>query len=71
MAIRPTLLDGAECWTSKKNHIKKMGVTEMHMLRWICRNIFRDKIRNENIWRKVEVADVIKQGRIDCIGLDM
>lgn len=32
-AIRQALLYGSECWALKKEHIKKMGVPEMCMLR--------------------------------------
>ena len=34
-AIRPALLYGAECWPTKGQHIQKLSVAEMRMLRWI------------------------------------
>ena len=34
--IRPTMLYGTECWATKKQHISKMSVAEMRMLRWLC-----------------------------------
>ncbi|GMP81861.1 hypothetical protein CsSME_00036427 [Camellia sinensis var. sinensis] len=35
-AIRPAMLYGTECWATKKQHIDKMSVAEMRMLRWMC-----------------------------------
>jgi hypothetical protein len=32
-AIRPTMLYGAECWSTKRRHIQQLSVVEMHMLR--------------------------------------
>jgi hypothetical protein len=34
--IRPAMLYGAECWTTKRRHIQQLSVAEMRMLRWIC-----------------------------------
>jgi hypothetical protein len=31
--IRPAMMYGAECWTTKRQHIQKMSVAEMRMLR--------------------------------------
>jgi hypothetical protein len=31
--IRPAMLYGAECWATKEQHIQKMSVAEMRMLR--------------------------------------
>jgi hypothetical protein len=33
MAIRPTMMHDAECWATKGQHIQKMSVAEMRMLR--------------------------------------
>ena len=33
IVIRPTMLYGSECWATKKQHICKMKVAEMRMLR--------------------------------------
>ncbi|GMQ11846.1 hypothetical protein CsSME_00054325 [Camellia sinensis var. sinensis] len=35
-AIRPAMLYGMECWATKKQHVDKMSVAEMRMLRWMC-----------------------------------
>ncbi|XP_021753613.1 uncharacterized protein LOC110718985 [Chenopodium quinoa] len=70
-AIRPVLLYGTECWVSKKEHIKKMEVTEMRMLRWICGSTLRDRIRNEVIRKKVGVvgiADKLRKNRLRWFG---
>ena len=57
-AIRPTLLYDTECWAIKRYHPQKMSVAEMHMLRWICGNTRRDKMRNEDILTKIGVASI-------------
>ena len=44
-AIRPALLYGTECWATKRHHAHKMSVAEMCMLRWMCGNTRRDKVR--------------------------
>ena len=57
-AIRPAMLYGAECWDTKVQHIQKMSVTEMRMLRWICGHTRRDRIRNDDIRDKLGVAPI-------------
>jgi len=54
--IRPTLLYGTECWAIKRYHAQKMSVTEMRVLRWMCVNTRIDKVRNEDIHTKIDVA---------------
>ena len=66
-AIRPTLLYGTECWANKKQHIHKISVVEMRMLRWMCSKTRMDKVRNEDIRRLVEIAsieDKIRENRL-------
>ncbi|KAG5615325.1 hypothetical protein H5410_015149 [Solanum commersonii] len=41
----------------------KMQVAEIRMVRWICRHTKRDKIKNEDIPEKVEVASVVDKIR--------
>jgi hypothetical protein len=36
MVIRLAMLYDAEYWATKRQHIQKMSVAEMRMLRWIC-----------------------------------
>jgi hypothetical protein len=31
--IRPTMLYGAECWSTKRRHVQQLSVAEMRMLR--------------------------------------
>ncbi|XP_048488766.1 uncharacterized protein LOC125491268 [Plutella xylostella] len=45
--IRPVMLYGAECWATKVCDEKRMHVTEMRMLRWMCGVTRKDRIRNE------------------------
>ncbi|KAJ7979012.1 Retrovirus-related Pol polyprotein LINE-1 [Quillaja saponaria] len=62
-AVRPAMLYGTECWAVKKQHSHKMGVAEMRMLRWMTGHTRNDRIRNEEIRRKVEVAPIEEKMR--------
>jgi hypothetical protein len=57
-AIRPTMLYGTECWPTKRQHVQQLSVAEMRMLRWICGNIRRDRVRNDDIRERLGVASV-------------
>jgi len=57
-AIRPAMLYGAECWSTKRRHVQQLSVAEMRMLRWICGNTRRDRIRNDDIRERLGVAPV-------------
>ncbi|KAM1032662.1 hypothetical protein FF1_036269 [Malus domestica] len=70
-AIRPAMLYGTECWAVKHQHIHKMGVAEMRMLRWMCGHTRNDKIRNEDIRGKVGVAEIegkLRENRLRWFG---
>ncbi|KAM1100189.1 hypothetical protein ACFXTH_000118 [Malus domestica] len=43
------MLYGTECWTVKHQHVHKMGVAEMRMLRGMCGHTRKDKIGHEDI----------------------
>ena len=58
-AIRPAMLYGTECWAVKHQHVHKMGVAEMRMLRGMCGHTRKDKIGNEDIRGKVGVAEIV------------
>jgi hypothetical protein len=57
-AIRPVMLYGAECWPTKRRHVQQLSVAEMCMLRWICSNTRRDRVRNDDIRERLGVAPV-------------
>ena len=61
--IRPALLYGIEYWAIKRHHAQKMSVAEMRMLRWMCSNTRRDKVRNENIRTKIGIASIEEKMR--------
>ena len=42
---------------------EEMSVEEMRMLRWICGNMRRDKVRNEDIRTKIGVTSIQKKMR--------
>ena len=65
------MLYGTECWAVKKQHVQKMSVVEMRMLRWMSGKIRMDKIRNEHIRKNLGVAsigDKIREGRLRWFG---
>ncbi|KAM2387188.1 hypothetical protein ACFX1X_039558 [Malus domestica] len=69
--IRPAMLYGTECWAVKHQHIHKMGVAEMRMLRWMCGHTRKDKIKNEDIRGKVGVAEIegkMRENRLRWFG---
>ena len=45
-----------ECWPIKKQHMHKMDVAEMRMLRWMYGKTRNDKIRNDRFREYLEVA---------------
>ena len=47
--INPEMLYGAETWATTKRQGKRIEVTEMRMLPWMCGVTRKDKIRNEHI----------------------
>jgi hypothetical protein len=48
----------AEYWATKGQHIQKISVAEMKMLRWICGHTRIDQIRNDDIRDKLGVAPI-------------
>jgi hypothetical protein len=56
--IRPVMLYGAECWPTKRRHIQQLSVAGMRMVRWICGNTRRDRVRNDDIRERLRVAPV-------------
>jgi hypothetical protein len=49
---------GTECWATKGQHVQKMSVAEMRMLRWICGHTRKDRIKNDDIRDKFGVAPI-------------
>ena len=58
--IRPAMLYGAETWATTKRQEKRIEVTEMRMLRWMCGVARKNKIRNEHIRGTTRVAQASK-----------
>jgi len=61
------LLHGTGCWPIKRHHAQKMSVVEIRMLRWMCGNTRRDKMRNEDILTKIGVASIEEKMRENCL----
>ncbi|XP_070016022.1 uncharacterized protein [Nicotiana sylvestris] len=71
MVVKSTMLYGSECWPVKIIHVQKMKVAEMRMLRWMCGHTRLDRIRNEVIRDKVDVApieDKMRKTRLRWVG---
>jgi hypothetical protein len=58
MTIILAMIYGAECWVTKGQHIQKISVAEMRMLRWICGHKRKDRIRNDDIMNKLGLAQI-------------
>jgi hypothetical protein len=56
--IRPAMMYDTECWATKGQHVQKMSVVEMRMLRWICSHTRKNRIRNDDIRDKLGVAQI-------------
>ena len=61
------MLYGIECWAIKKQHIHKMSVIEIRMLRWISGITKKNNIRNEKICLKIGVAPIDEKVRESCL----
>ena len=59
--IRPAMLYGAETRATTKRQEKRIEVTEMRMLRWMCGVTRKDKIRNEHIRGTTRMAQASKK----------
>ena len=51
------MLYDIECWAIKRYHAQDM-IAEMRMLRWMCGNTRRDKVRNKDIHTKIGVTSI-------------
>ena len=60
-AVRPTMLNGTDCWTVKSQHENQVSVAEMRMLCWMSGKTRHDRIRNDTIREKVGVAPVVEK----------
>ena len=52
------MLYGVKCWVTNKQHIHKMSVAEMRMLRWMSGKTRKDKIRNKSIRGSLGVTPI-------------
>jgi hypothetical protein len=50
------MLYGVEYWPTKRRHVQQQSVAEMHMLRWIFGHTRRDRVWNNDICERLEVA---------------
>ncbi|KAM2423333.1 hypothetical protein ACFX1W_021073 [Malus domestica] len=62
-AIKPAMLYGTECWAVKHQHVHKMGVAEMRMLRGMYGHTRKDKIGNKDIRGKAGIAKIERNMR--------
>uniref|UniRef100_A0A0A9GK67 Uncharacterized protein n=1 Tax=Arundo donax TaxID=35708 RepID=A0A0A9GK67_ARUDO len=52
------MLYGAEYWPTKRRHIQRLSVVEMRILRWMCGYTRKDRVRNDDIRDRVDVAPI-------------
>ena len=67
IAIGPIMTYVAECWLIKKQHMHKMDVTEIGMLRWMYGKMRKDKIRNEFFREHICVVIIGDRIRETCL----
>jgi hypothetical protein len=61
------MLYGIKCWAINKQHVHKMSVAIMIMLKWISRNTRRDQIQNEEIRLKIRTTFVEENISESCL----
>ncbi|XP_048006059.1 uncharacterized protein LOC125241562 [Leguminivora glycinivorella] len=66
-AIRPAVLYGSECWATNKQHLDKLHVTEMRMLRWSAGVTLLDKLRNQYIRGSFKIAPIVEKLKEKCL----
>ena len=52
------MLYGVECWPTKNRYVQQLNVAEMYMLRWICGHTRMDRVQNDDIRDRLEVAPI-------------
>ena len=52
------MLYGAKCWPTKIRYVQQLSVAKMRMLRWICGYTRMDRVRNNDIRDRLEVASI-------------
>ena len=57
---------GAKCWPIKKQHMHKMDVADMRMLRWMCGKTRKDKIKNECFREHLGITTIEDKIRETC-----
>lgn len=62
-----SLFYGMECWINKKQHIQKLSVTKIWMLKWIYSNTRLDEIQNEDIHRFIGVTPIAYKMWKNCL----
>ncbi|XP_047983973.1 uncharacterized protein LOC125224599 [Leguminivora glycinivorella] len=69
--VKTQVMSPAECWATTKQHINKLHVTEMRMLRWSGGVTLLDKIRNDYIrgsFKVAPIAEKLKENRLRWYG---
>jgi len=58
IVVRLALLQGSECWLTTRTQVQMLTVVEMRMIQWICGHMRFDRIKNEAIKDKANVASI-------------
>ena len=69
--VRPAMTYGTETWAIKKSHERRMDIAEIKMLRWAQGVTRWDKIRNEEIQKRMRVTEIhrkIQEKRLGWYG---
>jgi len=52
------MLYGTKCWVVTEQHVPRMSLAEMRMLRWMSGKMKKDRTRNESIQGNLRVAPI-------------
>ena len=69
--VRPVALYGSECWPTISKHEQALHTMEMRMLRWSLGLTRLNRIRNDEVRRRMEVAPItekMREGRLRWYG---
>ncbi|VDP25384.1 unnamed protein product [Heligmosomoides polygyrus] len=65
--VRPVAMYGAECWPAIKEVETRLSVMETKMLRWTAGVTRLDRIRNDEIRRRLDLAPIADKLREACL----
>ena len=69
--VQAVLVYGSETWAMKVEDMRRLEGIENWMMRWMCGVKLKDRVKIEELWRRLEiegVSDVVRRGRLRWFG---